>query len=428
MSRRIALTCLLVLSFVLAACSGSRFEPPQVLGRPALVEGEQPRLWVLTKQEEVREVRFGTGGGRNRNTSTRLDTFFHFELTAFDPLLMQPAWKQRLVSIGDPDARGPLPSRVIGSAVDGRLLGQDGDLVWLLIDATPFALSASDGRIVIDGPALEARRHELAGLLPADATHYGFDRGLVITTADARVVSVRGPEFTVADYVPPPPPVPDAPLKANGSPRIVPMRPLYNHVRHLQRGDEWIGLYSPKEAEAAAEDPFGDRYLFPYSILDEGTMARRQFWRGRIAEKQHFDERFPHIAGMDPVAGSPTFLRGRFLRDPRTDAAFVPADGGLLVWHLTRVDSDGRLALSRLDDDFQPRWTTELPLSESGTGNPVSTWILDDRVVAAGDLQFEDAERIRQRDFHLVSISLADGARRAWNLTRESPLTELEPR
>ncbi len=57
----------------LAGCSSSHVEPPGLEGRPAMINDDgQPRLWVLTKQEEVRQVsvgstsRSGTGGWRSR--------------------------------------------------------------------------------------------------------------------------------------------------------------------------------------------------------------------------------------------------------------------------------------------------------------------------------------------------------------------------
>lgn len=408
----------------LAACGGTYFEDPDMQGPPAMVrDSGTPRLWVLTKQEEVRESRLGRG----RNSTSRSDTYFHFDVQAFDPVSARPLWKSRIVTYGDPNP-GVVTSRVVGSSVAARLLGQDGALVWLLVDATPYALDAATGQVLIDGAGLQERRPELAGMLPGDATRYGFDQGLVITTADARVVSVRGPSFEIADYTPPPPATEAVPLKANGMPKIVPMRPFGPlHVRHLRRGDEWIGLYSPKEAEDAANDAFGDHLLYPYSVLDEGQV-RRQFWRGTLAEVQQFDERFTRIAALAPIDGTPTFLRGRFVRDPRGDDAFIPEDGGSVVWHLTRIDSAGRLALTRLDDALQPRWTTELPLSESGTVNPVSVWILPDRIVAMGDLQFEDDALVRHTQPHLVSVALGDGARAAWNLTLGEPVPELEAR
>ena len=68
---------------LLVGCTSSHLEPTQVQGPPAMVDdGGTPRLWVLTKQEEKRQVGVG-GGGRNR-LDWRTYTFFHFGVQAFE--------------------------------------------------------------------------------------------------------------------------------------------------------------------------------------------------------------------------------------------------------------------------------------------------------------------------------------------------------
>ena len=90
-----------------------------------------------------------------------------------------------------------------------------------------------------------------------------------------------------------------------------------------------------------------------------------------------------------------------------------------LVWHSTRIDNAGRLALTRLDADLQPRWTTELPLSENSTGNPLRSWRLADRIVLAGTRQ-EVKDGLTLPEPHLVTVQLADGKWQGWNLRREA--------
>jgi len=179
-------------------------------------------------------------------------------------------------------------------------------------------------------------------------------------------------------------------------------------------------LYSEREATAAANDEWGDKLRYPYSIDDEGTTARRTFWHVRTAMVEKFEDRFERIEGLDPVAGSPTYLKGRFLKVVGTDDALVlDAPGGVVVWHSTRVDSAGRIALTRVDTALKPLWTTELPLSESGTINPLPYWLLPDRVVAMGRMQSE-VDGVTSWEPYLVSVAFADGARNAWNMTREA--------
>jgi hypothetical protein len=417
--RKLSMLCLLLASLSLAGCTRSDFETPEVQGAAAMVDdGGQPRLWVLSKQEEARQVGVG-GGGLRSSTYWRTDTFFHFEVQAFDPLSAKPLWKKRLLTLGDPEAKGFGPSRVIGSAVDAQLLGQDGGLVWLLIGAAPFAVSAADGSAVVDGDALQQINPTLKGLLPTEAKHYGFDRGLVLMAADARQLVIRGPEHQAVAYTPPPPPAPpEGRLQANGTREIVPMRPPIGDVpaRQVMLDGKWLGLYSEKEAADAANDEWGRNLRWPYTVVDEGSLARRAFWRAKIVTAQRFDDRFERLAELTPVAGAPTFLNGRFAKDPTGEPRVLDDPAGVLVWHSTRIDAAGRLALTRLDADLAPVWNTELPLSEIDTVRRIATWHLPGRLVVAGVLQVEDAG-VTRREPHLVSVDLKTGALQTSKLT-----------
>lgn len=416
--------CLLGAGLVglLAACSSTRFEPPQVQGPIGLVQADARRqLWVLQKQEEVREVRSGTGGRRNSIASLRKDTFFHFDVQAFDPENVQPLWKQRIVTYQDDEVTpGQVtPSRIIGSSVSGRLLGQDGSLVWLLVGSAPYALDAETGAIVHDPEGLQRLRPELSGLLPSEARLWAFDQGPVITLADARVVRLSGRDLQVQDHVPAQASPAPVPLKANGTPRVAPLRLMTPLVRHKVMSEHaWLALYTDGEAADAVDDAFGDHALFPYSIDDDGSMARRTFRRIRLAPTQRFDETFLRIVEQVPVPDSPVLLRGRFVRDPATDAPVGLDNEDFLVWHRTRIDDEGRLLLTRFGPDLVARWQTELPLTDGGTDLPVHAWQLDGHLVVHGVAQRVDDE-VRIREPHLVSVSLQDGKLSAWNLTAE---------
>jgi hypothetical protein len=213
--------------------------------------------------------------------------------------------------------------------------------------------------------------------------------------------------------VPPPPPVAEqGPLKANGMPELVPMLPLGPlYVRHAVLDGQWLGLYSPKEVEYILDDSWGRTLRWPYTVTDEGTLARRQFLRSRVETLQRFEDRYQRIAELTPIAGSPTFLKGRFFKDPRKDAeALVLQDPeGLLVWHSTRMDSAGRLALARVDSSLKVLWDSPLPLSETDFVRRVPTWVVPGYVVAVGELQSEDDGGVTHRDPYLVSVELATG-------------------
>lgn len=412
------LLCTAAALAVLSACSSSHLLPPEPQGPAAMVaDGDQPRLWLLTKQEEERQVSVGT----RRSSGWREDTFFHFDVRAFDPVTARPLWKKRLWTIGDPKAGGRGPSRVIGSSVEGRLLGQEGDRIWLLLGGEPVAVKVADGRVVANAETIQQRNPALQGLLPADASHYSFDQGLVFMSADARRFVVRGDEAVATPYAPAPQPVEVPELKPNGMPVIVPMRPLMPApLRLIELGGQRLGLYSEKEAADAAEDSFGDHLKYPYSILDEGVQSRRGFWRVEVVETERFDETLRRLGALTPLPESPVFLNGRFLKQGQLDEPLRLEDpAGVAVWHRTRIDSEGRLALTRLDEQLTPVWRAELPLSESGIANPVRTWVVDGHLVAVGNLEAE-VEHMSTREAHLVSVDLATGAVQAWNFERET--------
>lgn len=420
MVRRMATPLMAIAVLALAACSGTQFEPPDVQGAPLMVAVDgKPLLLVLTKQEERRVLR--TGGGRNSSSTERRDTLFHFDLRAYEPATATPLWRARLVTFNDPKTSTSARStRIVGSATSGSLLGQEGDRVWLQIAESPLAVAARDGALRVDASAIEAANPELAGRLPSESRFYGFDRGLVVHAADARRWVVRGPGVKAEPWAPAAPATAPAPLKANGMPKVVPLRPIGDAPTRLAVIDgRRIGLYSQNEAAAAAKDPFGDRLAYPYSILDEGASSRRSFWLVQTEQVRRFDERYEHIRRLDPVADSPVFLRGRFLKQLPGETAVAAKDPeGVFVWHSSRMDDAGRLSLTRLDAQLKPLWTAELPVSESGTANPVRYWLLGDHVVVMGHWSRKTDHQV-SRQPHLVSIAMSDGSTVAHNLGLE---------
>lgn len=421
MGKRLAIGFLLGLWVLLAGCTVYK-GPPELQGMPAMVNDQgTPRLWVLTKREEGRQV----GTGRSRSSSSRVDTFFYFDLTAYDPVTMRPLWTERLLTLGDPEARGPGPSRIIGSASEGRLLGQDGDRVWLLVDEQPLALDAASGKVVADTAAIERNNPALQGLMPTDGKYYGFDAGLVVMSADGRQVVVRGDPLKAQPYVASPQP---EPKEWKGQGWKAPLLPIGEiQARLVQLNGRWVGLFSDKEAEDAGDDRWGEHLQFPYSIRNLGPLARRQFWFADTIEAEHDHKEAPRqrLANLRPVEGAPVYLHGRFLKDLATSEPLLAKDpDGVLVWHNTRIDSDGRLALARLDANLKPVWTASLPLSDNSTMNPVRYHQLPDRIVVLGML-ITEKDGVQSRESHMVSIRLSDGAWQAWNIDAESAVQPL---
>ena len=402
---------------LLAACTSSHFEPPRLAGRPALVDDAgTPRLWVLTRQEEQRQV--AVRGSSLNSGRIRTDTSFHLARQGNDPDTARPLWSQRLLALGDDKAQGTRPSRVIGSAAEGALLGQDGSVVWLMLDNEPWAVSAADGKPLAHGAGLEERNPELKGLLPSESKFYGFDKGLVLMAADARRFAIRGPDLKAVPYVPTPVPVAAPELKSNGSPRIVPLRMAISEipVRLVELDGRRIGLYSEKEARDAADDTFGDHLRYPYSILKESAPVRRGFWHANTAPMTRFDETFDRFTDFTPIDGAPGFLNGRFVKVHGTDEAVrLEQPAGVLVWHHTRIDDRGRLAVTRLDGGLKALWTTELPISETPHSPAISYWLLPGRLLVMGAEQTTE-DGVTSWDTQVVTLSLADGGSRVWRL------------
>ena len=192
--------------------------------------------------------------------------------------------------------------------------------------------------MLADADKLQERStRTLKGLLPSEARHYGFDRGLVLMSADARHLVLRGAEYRGAEYTPPPPPVAEqGRLLANGQPRdradasADRRSAVCGTPRSTAHGSACIRRRS---ADDLLEDPWGQNLRYPYTVLDEGALARRSFWRGRKDVRKHFDDRYEYMAELTPVEGAPVLLKARFFKDPKTDEALRLADpGGLLVW------------------------------------------------------------------------------------------------
>ena len=117
--------------------------------------------------------------------------------------------------------------------------------------------------------------------------------------------------------------------------------------------------------------------------------------------------------GLGRVCGVPHVL------SPSQRAGRTP--DGVLVWSITRIDQNGRLALTRLDTELKTVWKTELPLSEEGTGNVVSVWLLPGRLVAMGE-EVSLVDGVTRSDQHLVSVDLASGQWQGWDMPGERAL------
>lgn len=398
---------------LLASCDSSSFDPPRRLGPPALVmhEGE-PRLWLMVKQEEEKQRRFG--GSRRWASSWVTETYYHFELQWHDSRTTERLWKKRLLTLKDDKG---------GHNAEARILGQDGNVVWLYLHDGPVAVSAGDASVLADRAQLEQRNSSLQGLLAKELKFYTYDNGLVITSADSRLYKVRVSDYAVEPYKP----ASDDHFRSvqfmssqwNGG---------YNNVdfmtRQIMLGSRWFGFYTEKEAADAGDDRFGDTLKNPDSVIPEGSRARRTFWTARIGKTKEFSEgSHDRVFDITRVPGAPDFLEAGLLIQQGTKKPLMLADPeSFLVLHRTRLDAEGRLALTRLDTDLRPRWTATLPFIQLQ-----NRFQFPDRLLMYGSVQVTEKGATDWQEL-IAALDLRDGGTRVWNVTRERsvPATELE--
>ena len=403
-SRFAALPCALALIVLLSSCNHSTFRPPEREGPPGLVKhGDEAHLWLVTKQEEQR-MRYV--GGSARSTGTWInETWYHFHLEAHDPTTTARVWKKKLLSVKDDEG---------GHSSQARIFGPDGDRIWLFVHDQPIAVSSADGSRIADRETLEQANPELRGLISKELDFYAFDDGLVIIAADAQRWRIRGENFHAEPYV-----APNDEYFRN----VQFMATRWNGGHHTQDflvrqanvDGKWLGLYSEKEAADAGHDEFGDHYKRPDAVWDEGSQARRTFWSARIGKTKEFSEgTHDRLFDVTRVPGAPDYLQaGWLVRQGTRQPLRVKDPDGFLVVHRTRLDEEGRLAITRLDDALKPQWTAKLPYHDLR-----NRFELPDLLLLYGLVQ-ETKKGVTGTSEHIVSLDLRDGSFRAWNVPLE---------
>jgi len=86
----------------------------------------------------------------------------------------------------------------------------------------------------------------------------------------------------------------------------------------------------------------------------------------------------------------------------------------MLVVHRTRVDEQGRLAVTRLGPELRPAWSATLPFVELQ-----NRWQFADRLVLFGSVAEKERAAVRHHELIAV-LSLRDGSVRTWNINLES--------
>ncbi|MGH8174001.1 MAG: PA2928 family protein [Rhodanobacteraceae bacterium] len=411
-SRSAALACVVALAAFLCACNHSTFRPPGREGPPGLVKhGDEAHLWLMTKQEEQRMRHLG--GGTRSIGKWITETWYHFDLQAHDPATTARVWKKRLLTVKDDQG---------GHSAQSRIFGQDGNKVWLFVNDQPVAVAAADGSVLADRKTLEQANPELRDLIPNDLDFYAYDDGLVIVAADARQWRIRGADYKAEPYT-----APNDDYFRN----VQFMATRWNGgfhtddflVRQANVDGKWIGLYSEKEAKDVANDEFGDHYKGEV-VFNEGSQARRTFWTARIGKTKEFSEgTHDRLFDVTRVPGAPEYLQvGMLVRQGTRQPLRLQDPSGFLVLHRTRLDEQGRLAITRLDDSLKPQWTTKLPYHDLR-----NRFESKDHLLLYGLVQ-ETVKGVTSTSEHIVSLDLRDGKVRAWNVPLEREVGVEEPR
>lgn len=399
----------LVLAAALVSCTSSEFEHPDRLGPPGLVVADgQPHLWLLVKQEESRLTTLSRGYkvyGELHNV-----TYYHLILTVHDTRSAARQWTRNLLELkGDQG----------GHSAQGRILGQDGDIVWLFLADRIVGLSSRDGAERVDGAEIERRNPSLRNLLPRESKFYAFDGALVITAADARRYRVSPVDFAAEPYTP---------ESEEAFARARAYSTEWNGAfatsdfltRLVPGSTRWLGLFTEKEAADASSDEFGRKFSDHSRIHDARSGARRVFWTTAIGRTREFPEgAHDRFLTFTPVPGGPEYLEGGLMVKAGTREPLRPEESAdVLVVHRTRIDADGRLALARLEDSLKPRWSTTLPIQQLG-----NRFEFPDRLLLCGECR-TTVDGVTESHDILMSVQLSDGSLRAWNVTLEHEVGE----
>lgn len=282
-------------------------------------------------------------------------------------------------------------------------------MVWLFLADQPVAVSADDGSIVADRAMLEQRNPELRHLIPKDSDFYAYD--LVITAADGRRVKVRAGDYKAEPYA-----LPSEDYFRNVQFMATRWNGGYRTGDFLTRqatlGGRWLGLYTEKEALDAGDDGFGDSLKNPESILAEGERARRTFWTARIGRTKEFTEgSHDRLFDLTKLPEAPEFLQGGLLVRQGTRQPFILRDPeGFIVLHRTRLDEEGRLAFTRLDEGLRAKWIATLPLHELQ-----NRFELSDSLLLYGNVQ-QTSKGVTNWQEHIVALDLQEGRLQSWNV------------
>ena len=369
-----------VTALVIAAgffATGLEDEEPARLSDSLLRKGD--RIYLLTGQWRNRFINLARRGSEKTITDLLVDVW------AFDANSAAPVWRKRLY-----EERG-------GAMQGYRILGADGDVLWVLVKGGLRAVSLTDGRVLADREGLESRNEALRGVLPAEERYYKFDNnGLHFKAEDGREWWLDG-KLSAHNSAP----GGERDLTPNAY--YTPSHAASFRERGLVIDKRWLGLLNDNEAKTFEKNGV---------IAGLDFESRRRLWSARISEGTNFFGAYPKYHDFKPLG--PDFLAPGLLAEHRpTGPARVlwyRNPDSLLVLHRDRLGEMGKLRLSRVaGPEGRVLWQAHLPLSMLQCVMP------GERSLALVGVEYQPAEGQGPRDpMHgasamLISVDLSSG-------------------
>lgn len=289
---------------------------------------EKPGIFILATHWESASKQ-GYGGSRVSSVAK-----LHWDVFAFEPDTLQRRFVTRVATI----RRG---ARSFGTA---GVLGAQGGVVWVLADRL-VAIDELSGAILGDVASLEAKEPRLKGNIPSNPKSIVFDKGLVITAADARRWRITGRDLAITQ-------VEAGAVKPEEEKTIRLSNGMPPHQGLKKRSvvidGTWYGLGTSDEIE---------KFTGVTEWSQDFAVPRRyKLWSGLSAQRKAIKE----------TSKSAEFLQGGLLTQE-----FVGEDPvigianpyRLLVLHQDRVDTRAKQTLSCVQLDGAKIWDANLGVS-----------------------------------------------------------------
>lgn len=401
-------------------------EPAEVRGAPLrAAQGSDDRLYLVTIQSE----RIVPLRPPPRGTPLRPRAFRHVDVWALAADTGRPVWRRRLRSFED---QQPLSAEILGA---------DGETLWLFV-REPVAVSLGDGRVLADGPSIEARNAHLSGKRVDRPGWVAFGgQGLQITLDDSTQWVVDGADFQAR-------PRAEAASGRSGLIGVAP-RASYTHsfqLRGLSLDTRWLGVLTDDEAEVLRQPPVvpGARPGEPRGAMADllesqhvpGDLTPQpkpyRLWSAHVAKVSAAPRDWPkslpdrwgtrdRFSAYEPLPEAPAFLQAGLLGDGHSSRPFwFREPDSVLVLHHDKVGGAGRLRLTRIaGPGGRVVWDLLLPLGrlEASTGR-------DGVLTLLGRLRNpeHDPRRETSREEHeiIAAVDVRSGALSSFDLTAES--------